>query len=200
MRLSLALLLLAGSSSAATVRLYGGPRSEDMLRRFVAQDGALKARLDEAVSRERAYVAEAMDSELRDSVAEPPTPERYKRMPERLPGMARVRSRACVTLSDCPTPDLALDVADSRALAESVRRLVRPWMLLQQARGKGLELRPVSAGDAVLTLRLKGSKAAPLTLNVSPRLLGGFKVWFEQPLVLAALYGSERDALLRAAR
>jgi len=69
-------------------------------------------------------------------------------------------------------------------------------MLLQQARGSSVEITPATTGDAVLTLKLKGLDAPPLTLNVSPRLLGGFKVWFDSPLVLASLYGRERDAAL----
>jgi hypothetical protein len=35
---------------------------------------------------------------------------------------------------------------------------------------------------------------------VSPRLLGGFKVWFDEPLVLASVYGRERDAALKSRR
>ena len=103
----------------------------------------------------------------------------------------------CRTLGDCAVPELALDVADAARLPDSVRRLVRPWMLLQQARKSSVEITPASTGDAVLTLKLKGLDASPLTLNVSPRLMGGFKVWFDSPLVLASLYGRERDAALK---
>jgi hypothetical protein len=93
-----------------------------------------------------------------------------------------------------------MDVSSADTLPEELRRLVRPWMLLQEARGSDLELIPVTAaGDAVLTLKLKDLKQE-LTLNVSPRLFGGFKVWFEQPLVLASLYGRERDALMKSPR
>jgi hypothetical protein len=104
-------------------------------------------------------------------------------------------------VASCPTPELALDVLDPAQLPDSVRRLVRPWLVLQQARGSALVLTPVDGpGDAALSVKLKGLEPAPLIINVSPRLLGGFKVWVERPLYLAALYGREREAVLRSAR
>ena len=54
------------------------------------------------------------------------------------------------------------------------------------------------AGDAVLTINLKGVSAPPLVLNVSPHLLGGFSVWYENPEAAAALYAREREAVLKA--
>ena len=42
---------------------------------------------------------------------------------------------------------------------------------------------------------LRGMDAAPLVLNVSPRLLGGFNVWFDEPARLADLYERERAAI-----
>ena len=53
------------------------------------------------------------------------------------------------------------------------------------------------AGDAALSVKLKGVAAAPLILNVSPHLLGGFSVWFDHPAETSALYARERQAVLK---
>jgi hypothetical protein len=195
------------------LRLSGGPKSEDALRKFVTSDKRLKAKLDDAAAREEAFLAENRDSDLRDAVSDTNGPDELKRqlavaadsdrarLLQQLPGLKSPAAPACATLTDCATPDLAADVTDAELLPDAVRRLVRPWMLLQQARGSELELSPVSAeGDAFLTVTLKDSAAAPLTLNVSPRLLGGFKIWFDQPLVLASLYDRERTDALKSVR
>jgi len=88
-----------------------------------------------------------------------------------------------------------------RALPDALRRLVRPWMLLQQARGSSVELSPVEgAGDAALKVALKGLSPEPLTVDVTPGRAGGFKVSFERAEDLAALYGRERAAALKASR
>ncbi|UPT73775.1 MAG: hypothetical protein M0D55_18305 [Elusimicrobiota bacterium] len=217
MRQLILLGLLAAAApalAASPVRLTGGAKAEDKLRRFIEQDAALKARLDEAARREEAYVAEARESDLRDAVSdfsgeslrsalEKTSAEKRKDLVSGLPGMASAPklSAPCRSVDDCANPELALDVADSRALAESVRRLVRPWMVLQQARGSEAVVSAVDGpGDAAIAVKLKDLDAQPLILNVSPRLLGGFKVWFERPLVLAALYGREREAVLRSSR
>lgn len=208
-------VLLVGSAFAAPAptRLSGGSKAEDKLRRFVEQDAALKARLEEASRREEAYFAEMRESDLRDAVSdnvpteslrsalEKSSADRRKEALSVLPGMKAAGAPVCRTITECPVPELALDVSDARRLPDSVRRLVRPWLVLQQARGSEVILSAVEGpGDAALTVRLKDLDAQPLVLNVSPRLLGGFKVWFERPLVLAALYGQEREAVLRSTR
>lgn len=195
------------------LRLSGGPKSEDALRKFVTSDKRLKAKIDDAAAREAAFLAENRDSDLRDAVSDGNGEERFQhelanasgndraRVLEQLPGLKVPTGAVCATLSACATPELSADVTDAELLPDAVRRLVRPWMLLQQARGSELELSPVSAeGDAFLTVTLKDSDAAPLTLNVSPRLLGGFKLWFDQPLVLASLYDRERSDALKSVR
>lgn len=203
--LFLSLLAAAPALAASPVRLSGGAKAEDRLRRFVEQDASLKARLDDASRREEAFVAESRETDLRDAVSDF-SGERLrsgldKNALSALPGMKAAPLPSCHTLAACPTPELAVDVADPARLAETVRRLVRPWMVLQQARGSEAVVAAAEGpGDAALTVKLRDLDAQPLVLNVSPRLLGGFKVWFERPLVLAALYGRERDAALRASR
>lgn len=208
-------LVLAVPALAAPspVRISGGKKAEDKLRRFVEQDLALKARLEEAARREEYYLAEARESDLRDAVSdthngdnlltglEKSVGDKRKDILSALPGMKPAAVPACRDIVACPNPELALDVADAAQLSDSVRRLVRPWMVLQQARGSEVELTPVDGpGDAAVSLKLKDLDAQPLIINVSPRLLGGFKVWLERPLFLAALYGRERDAVLRTSR
>jgi len=214
---ALALVLLAAAlpvrAADKPLRLSGGPKAEDALRRFVTGDKRLKAKLDDAAAREEAFLAENRDGDLRDAVSDAAGPERLKRelaaasgadrarVLERLPGLKAPAGASCATLAECATPELAADVSDAELLPDALRRLVRPWMLLQQARGSEIALAPAAGeGDAALTVTLRDLDAAPLTLNVSPRLLGGFKVWFDQPLVLAALYGRERDAALKTVR
>jgi hypothetical protein len=199
--------------TSKSVRLSGGAKSEDKLRRFVEQDARLKARLDDAARREEFYIAEARESDLHDAVSDSSSGDSLRAGLEKapgvkrsdildsLPGMKAAAVPACHTVAACPVPDLALDVSDAAHLPDSMRRLVRPWMVLQQARGSEIELSPIDGpGDSALSVKLKDLDAQPLIINVSPRLLGGFKVWFERPLVLAALYGQEREAVLRTPR
>ena len=215
MTLGLLLVLLAAVPSFAApapLRLAGGEKAENKLRLFVEQDARLKARLEDASRRETAVLASSRESDLRDAVSdmsgdnlrlrlEQSQGERRKALLENLPGMQASSQPDCRTIVDCPSPDLALDVPDAQRLPDTLRRMVRPWMVLQQARGSNIELSATEGpGDAALTVRLKDLDAQPLVLNVAPRLLGGFKVWFDRPFVLAALYGRERDAILRPAR
>lgn len=211
--LLLALLTVAAAPLRAAekpLRLKGGPKSEDALRKFVSSDPRFKAKIDDAAKREEAFLAENRDSDLRDAVSETSGPDAVRlqlegvpvsdraRVLEQLPGLKAPVPSNCAALADCARPELAMDVASAEQLPDAVRGLVRPWMLLQQARRSEVVLSPVSGeGDALLTVTLKGLDAAPLTLNVSPRILGGFKVWFDQPLLLASLYGRERDAALK---
>lgn len=215
MKLSLLVAFVATVPAfASPLRLSGGPKAEDKLRRFIEQDKSLKARLDDAVNREEGLVAAARESDLRDAVSDT-TGSNLRRGLEKsqgaqreallrtLPGMRgpEVPAQACLTIVDCASPDMALDVPNAEGLPESLRRMVRPWMALQEARDSTLELSPMSGpGEATLSLRLKNIDAKPLVLNVAPRLLGGFTVWFDSPFVLAELYNRERNAVLYPVR
>jgi hypothetical protein len=214
--LLLAMLVVAAPSAFAAdkpLRLTGGPKAEDALRKFVSSDPRVRAKIDDLIKREEAFLAENRDTDLRDAVTDTNASDEMRRqlakaagsdrarVLQRLPGMKSPVGASCAILADCATPELALDVASAEQLPDALRSLVRPWMLLQSARGSVAEIAPLSdGGDAVLSVRLKGLDAAPLTLNVSPRILGGFKVWFDQPLTLASLYGRERDAALKSSR
>ncbi|MDE2491253.1 MAG: hypothetical protein KGM24_10425, partial [Elusimicrobia bacterium] len=75
MRLALVLTAALAATPALAardaVRLKGGPKAEDVLRRFVETSPALKARLAAAAARESALLADARAG-LRDSVAAAP--------------------------------------------------------------------------------------------------------------------------------
>lgn len=217
MKLSLLLLAaaLAVPARAADKPLFltGGPKAEDALRRFVERDPRLKAKLDDAAAREEALVAADRDPDLRDAVSDGAGPDQLKRRLEqastperkillsRLPGLEAPPAPTCRALSECAEPELAVSVADSALLPDALRRMVRPWMLLQQARSRKVELIPADgAGDAALKVAVRGLAADPLILNVTPSRTGGFSVWFERPQELAALYVRERAAALKAPR
>jgi hypothetical protein len=192
--------------------LTGGPKAEDALRRFVERDPRLKAKLDDASRREEALLAADRDPDLRDSISDTNGPDQLRRslaqasgadraaLLQKLPGLKAPPAPKCRVLSECADPELSVNVTDAALLPDAVRRLVRPWMLLQLARGSVVELIPAEgAGDAALKVALKGLSPAPLTLNVTPDA-GGFKIWFDRPQELASLYVRERDAALKSAR
>ena len=214
----LPLLLVATLSAPARAAdkphfLTGGPKAEDALRRFVERDPKLKAKLDAAAEREEALLAKDRDADLRDAVAEmngpaqlsrrvaaAPPPER-RMLLEGLPGLMAPAAPTCPALSECAEPELSVAVADASLLPDALRRLVRPWMILQQARGSKVELSPAEGtGDAALTVGLKGLSAARLTVDVVPVGPSGFKVAFERPEELAALFAREREAALKTGR
>lgn len=216
--MKLPLLLLALFASAPVraadkpLFLTGGPKAEDALRRFVERDPKLKAKLDAAAQRESVILAANRDADLRDSVSDG-GPGQLKRRLEtaapadraallaQLPGVRAPETPNCLVLSDCAEPRLSASVSDPALLPDALRRMVRPWMLLQQARGSKIELTPAEGpSDAALRVGLKGLSTEPLTLNVAPGDAGGFKLWFDRPEELAALYARARAAALKSAR
>lgn len=194
MRPALALLLLCAAVDASALRLSAGPKAEDKLRRFVAEDRALRARLDDAVRREAVFRAEARETDLRDAVAE--TPATREDIIAQLPGMKVPPASNCPTFVECHQPPFSETVPHHELLSDAIRRMLRPWLLLQDARGRKLDVVPAKTDNALLTAKLEGLADAPLTLNVSPSLLGGFNVWFDEPERLAALYERERARLI----
>jgi hypothetical protein len=216
--MKLPLLLLAAALCAPAFAraadkplfLKGGPKAEDALRRFVERDPRLKAKLDDVAERADALAAASRDADLRDAVAAPRGPDELSRRlakasgPERkvllsgLPGLQAPAAPSCRSLSECAAPELSVSVADAALLPDALRRVVRPWMLLQQARGSSVELSPVDGGgDAALKVGLKGLSGGPLTVDVTPAPAGGFRVSVERPQELAALYAREREAALK---
>jgi hypothetical protein len=194
MRTALALLLLASPAfSATTIRLGAGAKAEDKLRRFVANDKGLRSRLDDAMRREALFREEARETGLKDAVAD--DAKSREELIAEMPGMKMPPPAICATLAECHLPESAEVVPDAELLPDAVRRLMRPWLLLQEARGYKTEVTPSAKGDALMVATLKGMDAPPLVLNVSPRLLGGFNVWFDEPARISELYERERAAI-----
>lgn len=210
--LLLLVVLAAVPALAGPMRLKGGTKAENKLRRFVENDAKLKARIQDAVKREERFVAEARESDLRDAVSdtavndlhaklESTTGDKRKAIIESLPGMKAYGGPACASLAACVEPDMTLEVTDANDVPDVLRRMIRPWMTLQQERGSEISVANAEgAGDAALVVTLKGVDAAPLTLNVSPHLIGGFSVWFDRPEAAAALFARERAAVLGSPR
>lgn len=213
MRQGLLLLTLVAAvpAFAGPMRLKGGAKAEEKLHRFVSQDEKLNARLKDVIRREDRFVAEARESDLRDAVSdssindlhtslEKTNGEKRKALIETLPGMKALSGPTCATLAACATPDMAIEISDASNLPDSLRLMVRPWMTLQQARGSEIEVLTAEGdGDAALIVKLEGVSVQPLVLNVSPHLIGGFTVWFDQPEAAAELYARERAAILKTA-
>jgi hypothetical protein len=211
MRTSLLLLsfVVAVPAFAGPVKLKGGPKAEEKLRRFVENDAKLKARIQDAAKREERFVAEARESDLRDAVSdtsindlhaslEKSSVEKRKAILESMPGMKGLSGPACATLEACTSPEMSVEVSNASDVPATLRRMVRPWMALQQARGSEIEIATAEGeGDAAIIVKLKGVNAVPLKLNVSPHLLGGFAVWFDHPEAAAELYAREREAALK---
>jgi len=204
----LATVLVAVPSFAGPLRLKGGTKSENKLRVFVENDAKLKARIQDAIKREERFVAEARESDLRDAVSdttvndlhanlEKSSSEKRKAILESMPGMKAYGGPACATLAACVAPDMSIEVFDAGDVPAVMRRMIRPWMTLQQERGSEIEVVTAEGeGDAALVVKLKGVNAVPLQLNVSPHLIGGFSVWFDHPEAAAELYAREREAVL----
>jgi len=212
MRKSLLLALsfvAAVPAFAGPMRLKGGTKSENKLRRFVETDAKLKARIQDAIKREERFVAEARESDLRDAVSdtsindlhadlEKTSVEKRKAIIESMPGMKAYGGPACASLATCVAPEMSLEVSDAGDVPDTIRRMVRPWMTLQQARGSEIEVATAEGeGDAALIVKLKGVNTVPLKLNVSPHLIGGFAVWFDHPEAAAELYAREREIVLK---
>jgi|GEM_PF-3925479 len=194
--LLLGLVALAAPSMAAnSVRLNGKPQDEAALLRFLSENPRVKARLDAAIRQEAALKPLAEETDLRDAVA-----DRTGAL-DHGAGRGVPAPSSCRTLSDCAAPELATEAATAAELPQSIARIVRPWVLLQQARGGSLAVAPAAApGDAALVLTPRGLRTAPLTVHVTARPLGGFDVWLERPFELAAVYGDARGAALEPRR
>jgi hypothetical protein len=172
------------------LHFIGGPHDEAELQAFLSESPALKARLEGAIRQEASQPPIAEETDLRDAVADVPAPSAKAPAPS-----------ACRTLADCAAPELEIDAPTAREIPGSIGRLVRPWMLLQKARGATLWIAAADGpGDAALVMNPQGLRSAALKVHVTARSVGGFKIWLEDPLVLAWEYGDARGAVLGGAR
>lgn len=129
-------------------------------------------------------------SDLKDAVASPaPPPEirddilraqgaQRQQLAERLPGMAAEPFDFCRDLEHCTRARTSFHVDDESLVRDAVAAVVRPWIILEKARGDALAFEPVEgAGDKILDLKLKSLPNAALGVHVEPVSTGGYDVW-----------------------
>jgi len=133
--------------------------------------------------------------DLRDAVATG-SGETRKRLAGRLPGMAPEPFNICRTLAACPTAPLSLHAEDS--LTDSAfQALARPWIKLQEARGKKVVVK-LDPGAGVV-LELEDMPAWPVViLAAEPAPTGGFDIAVENGPEAAKAYAAAREAVLPA--
>lgn len=135
--------------------------------------------------------------ELRDAVASGSGAER-KKLAGRLPGMAPEPFNICRTLAACPEASLSLH-AEETLTDSAFQALARPWIKLQEARGKnvGVKLDP----GAGVVLELEDMPSFPVViLAAEPAPTGGFDIAVENGAEAAKAYAAERAAILNPAK
>lgn len=205
----LALLVLAclmsapcRASSSISQRLTVSSRqpvkADDKVRAWLDQQPQLLRNLEAAARQADAY-RPIPDPDLRDSVSDMPM-DRHALLAS-LPGMTAPDVAFCSSLKNCSTPPLAIDVQDSEHLRPAVRSLVRPWLLLAQARGGAVALEAApGAGQRLLAFSLPKLSLRDVGVNVAARPEGGFHLWMDQALVLASVFAQERESALAAVK
>jgi hypothetical protein len=121
---------------------------------------------------------------LRDAVAE-----------RAAAGAPRPSVPLCADLEDCRQAPLAVHVEDNALLDEAFVAAARPWLKLQEARGKAVSV-AVDPGVGV-RLRLEDLPSQPVvTLEAQPSAAdGGFDVVLVEGPAAARAYARERAAL-----
>jgi hypothetical protein len=112
--------------------------------------------------------------ELRDAVTSSAGPAKVQ-LANRLPGMAPNPFEVCMDLDLCPSAPSSLHVDEPEKIDDAFVALARPWLKLQEARGKAVRTN-VEHGVGV---QLKLDDFAPqpvLTLTAEPAETGGFDV------------------------
>lgn len=191
----LAVLLAAGVALTPS-------KGEERLRAWLESDAALARRVAEL---EEPAMEPLFDPDLRDSVSDAPSAgdlrrrieeaaaDRRRALAARLPGMDEPDLRSCLTLEACAQPPLSLDAPQRRDLRLAVRALLRPWLLLK----KTIRVEPAAAPNELVLVTMPELGLKRVAVRVAAKPGGGYRVWFDQALTLAHVYGAERDASLR---
>lgn len=183
-------------------------KADIRLRSWMQTQPGISKGLAAAIEREAAW-RPAMDPDLRDAVSDsPPLHDRIQvaegkkrqSLLSALPGLKVPEAPTCADLKDCPLPPLAVDVDDSEHLRLAIRSLIRPWLLLQQARGGPLALEAAGGeGEKILSFSIPELSLKDVGVNITAKPEGGYHIWLDQALVLSSVYGQQRDAVLSAA-
>lgn len=193
------LTLSARQSAKADVRLRSWMESQPAIAKGVAA----------AIEREAAW-RPVLDPDLRDAVSDSPSfhdriqvAEGRKRqaMLSAMPGLKVPEAPVCGQLKDCVLPPLTAEVDDAEHLRLAIRSLIRPWLLLQQARGGSLALEAASGeGERIMTFSISELALRNVGVNVTAKPEGGYHVWLDQALVLSEIYDQQRQAALASGR
>lgn len=181
-------------------------KADVRMRDWLEDQPQLRHNLAVAVALSDSY-RPAPDPDLRDSVSDMPTDLRERIMAAQgddrralmagLPGLKAPDFAACATLKDCPRPQLTLDIEDQAHLRLAIRSLLKPWLLLAQARGSPLRLEAAGQdSERVLSLSMAGLPLRGVGLNVAAKPEGGFHLWMDQALLLASVFTQEREILM----
>ncbi|MBI4387246.1 MAG: hypothetical protein HY551_07675 [Elusimicrobia bacterium] len=185
----------------------GGRSDELQLRSWLKSHSKVRRKLASVV-RDATAAGHDIPQDLRDAPGpanvqslkeriEQAEPIERRMLLERLPGMRAAAFDACRSLSTCARAPSLLHVENPSLVDDAVVALIRPWMILQNARGK--ELRIVSsagAGEQLVRLKLGGLEKAVLEVHASPTPMGGVNVWLYGRPDPSALFDQERRALL----
>ena len=217
--LSAALLLapgLLGAQSLLGVDFNPDNRplavAEAGLKDWMRQQPALKKKLA-ALAREARRIEAERPSDLRDAPSSIPSaealrsrleaaaPAERQALLERLPGLKADPLQACARLETCSSAPLSFDVERSAQVGPAVWALIRPWMLLQQARGFELGvLVDEEKGDRLLKLELEGEPRLALSLHAEAAPEGGFRLWLDGAPEAADWFARTRLAVLAPGR
>jgi hypothetical protein len=147
-------------------------------------------------------------SDLKDAVAAP-APEiredilradgsKRQRLADRLPGMAPEPFDICRNLEQCTQARTSFHVDEESMVRDAVAALVRPWIILEKARGNALDFAPAQGGEKILDLKVKSLPDAALSVHVEAVSTGGYDVWLTGSSNPGDLFRHSRDAVLAA--
>ncbi|HEX4046432.1 MAG TPA: hypothetical protein VH309_01280 [Elusimicrobiota bacterium] len=143
----------------------------------------------------RQSVFEGAD-DLRDAVTSSAGPDKV-RLADRLPGMALNPFEICLDLISCPQAPSSLHVDDAEKIDEAFVALARPWIKLQEARGK--EVTTVVEHGVGVQLKLEDFPRQPVvTLTAEPAETGGFDVASDAGPAAAKAFVADRAAVLQS--
>ncbi|MDP3541753.1 MAG: hypothetical protein Q8T11_04710 [Elusimicrobiota bacterium] len=190
--MALQILLLAAGVAFAAPAPAPKPKAPQRSAEDVLSAGLSRLRQKRSLEMRRAVLGGA--EELRDAVAAGSGPER-KRLAARLPGMAEEPYDICRDLERCREAPRSLHVEEHFLADDAFRALARPWIKLQEARGKAVKV-IVDPGSGV-RLELEDLPRWPVvTLSAEPAPTGGFDVVVEDGAEASRAFAVERAEFL----
>ena len=155
--------------------------SESRLRDWLAKQSDAKQKLDVAVEKGALFA----------TMFEHPQPL------ERMPGMTADPLASCQTLEQCPKAILTLRVDDPKDLRPAIVAMIRPWMLLQQARKKELIINIAAQDeDRLLAMGVEGLILPSIELYVEPSHNGSYSLSFRSSADIATIYEAARSSFV----